>query len=89
MAVKLLGTMPDQDLARRIGRSFAAVRVRRYQLGLPNQNPLWKSWTEKDMALLGKFTDQEVSTRTGHSVGSVKYKRLQLGILGCKSKPCP
>ena len=72
--------MPDQDLARLNGRSVAAVRVRRYQLGLPNQNPLWKSWTKMAVALLGKFTDAQVSARTGRSVGSVKFKRLKLGI---------
>jgi hypothetical protein len=52
--------------------------VRRHQLGLPNKNPLWKSWKEPEVALLGKITDWEVSARTGHSVGSVKHKRLHL-----------
>jgi hypothetical protein len=32
----LLGTMPDADLARRIGRTVEAVCVRRTQLGIPS-----------------------------------------------------
>jgi hypothetical protein len=31
---KLLGTMPDEDVARRIGRSPNAVRLKRTRLGI-------------------------------------------------------
>jgi hypothetical protein len=32
----MLGTMPDEDLARRIGRTTEAIRCRRTELGIPS-----------------------------------------------------
>jgi hypothetical protein len=34
--IALLGTIPDEDLARRTGRTADAVRKKRKQLGIPN-----------------------------------------------------
>jgi len=58
-------------------------------LELPPRNPVWKPWTETELALLGKYTDAEVTVRTGHPVGSVKMRRCQLGIPCFNSKRRP
>jgi hypothetical protein len=70
---KLVGTMPDQELAGQIGRTRMAVCLRRGQLGLAPLNPKWKSWTREEMVLLGIFRDEEIAARTGHSA---KGRRL-------------
>jgi hypothetical protein len=81
--------MPDKDLARLIGRGIATIRFHRHKLRLPPCNPVWKPWTENDLALLGKFTDAKVADRTGHPVGSVKMQRCKLGIPCCDSQRRP
>jgi hypothetical protein len=68
---------------------LTTIRFHRLKLGLPPRNPVWKPWTENDLALLGKVTDAEVATRTGHSAGSIKMRRCQLGIPCYKSRRRP
>src|SRR6266478_5590203 len=51
----LLGTMPDAELAKGLGRTFWAVRVRRNRLGIPPFQSRFRRWTPKEEALLGKM----------------------------------
>jgi hypothetical protein len=37
-AVALLGTLPESEVARRLGRSLQSVTQKRIKLGLPNPN---------------------------------------------------
>jgi hypothetical protein len=74
----LLGTLPDEEVAARIGKTPGAVRQKREELGIPN--PAANSWTAEDIALLGTLSDEEVAARLGRSRTAVTQKRCQLGI---------
>jgi hypothetical protein len=74
----LLGTAPDEEVARRIGRTANAVRVMRDRLGIPR--PAGGRWRDGDMALLGTLPDREAARRLGRPLKSVTQKRCQLGI---------
>jgi hypothetical protein len=76
--VRLLGTAPDEEVARRIGRSMNAVRVKRTRRGIPD--PGGRGWTAEEMALLGTAPDEEVAAKIGRTSGAVTQKRCQLGI---------
>jgi hypothetical protein len=74
----LLGTMPDEDLARKTGRTTGAVRHRRTELGIPS--PTGWAWTDAQLALLGKVPDGELAAQTGRTVGAVRCQRTGRGI---------
>jgi hypothetical protein len=74
----LLGTAPDAEVARRIGRTANAVRVMRDRLGIPR--PAGGRWRDGDLALLGTLPDREVARRLGRSLSSVTQKRCKLGL---------
>jgi hypothetical protein len=76
--IALLGTAPNQEVARRTGRKPAAVRHKREGLGIPN--PTGKRWTAEGIALLGTLPDREVARRLGRPLQSVTQKRCKLGI---------
>jgi hypothetical protein len=74
----LLGTMPDADLAARLGKTPTAVRVMRSRLGIAN--PTTTHWTAEELALLGTMPDAEVAFRPFfiHEGGN-----LQVGMVVC------
>jgi hypothetical protein len=76
--IALSGQLPDAEVARKIGRTAEAVRLKRGKLGLPN--PTTTHWNAEGIALLGAMPDDEVAKRLGRSVGSVTQKRCKLGI---------
>jgi hypothetical protein len=53
--LRLLGKMPDAEVAARTGRSENAVRVKRTKLGIPN--PSGPGWTVEELALLRQCND--------------------------------
>ena len=83
---RLVGTMPDDVLARRIGRSRGAVEARRIKLKLPKVDLKQRPWTPKEDALLRNFSNQEIAGRTGRTVHSVENRRRRLGVPS-RSKP--
>jgi len=76
--VRLLGRLPDAEVARRTGRDADAVRVKRQSLGIPN--PQSPAWTADEMAQLGTDRDSAVAAAIGRTVASVRWKRRSLGI---------
>jgi hypothetical protein len=74
----LLGKAPDEEVARRIGRTAEAVRQRRELLGIPN--PAGNRWRAEDIAQLGTMPDREVAHQLGRSLQSVTQKRIKLRI---------
>jgi hypothetical protein len=74
----LLGTMPDEELARRLGKSENAVRLQRERRGIPN--PSGPRWTEGELALLGTAPDGEVARQIGRTPMAVACKRCEQGI---------
>jgi hypothetical protein len=74
----LLGTAPDNEVARRIGRTPKAAQVMRSKRGIPN--PSGPGWIEGELALLGTAPDAEVAAKVGRTEGAVTLKRCLLGI---------
>jgi hypothetical protein len=78
----LLGTLTDDEVARRTGRSWNAVRQKRQERGIPN--PAAGRWAAEEVALLGTRADDEVARGLGRSLRSVIRMRRKLGI----PRPC-
>ena len=81
--LKLLGKMPDAELAARIGRTKNAVRVMRLRRGLPNPlGPYHRDGggAAEELQLLGTVPDGELAARLGRSEGAIRSKRHTLGI---------
>jgi hypothetical protein len=76
--LRLLGTLPDAEVAKRTGRSANGVRVKRCKLGIPN--PSGPGWTDEELDLLGTAPDAEVAARIGRTEGAVTLKRCRLRI---------
>jgi hypothetical protein len=68
---------PDEEVARRIGRTVHAVRLRRICLGIPD--PGGHGWTAAEVALLGVAPDAERAGKIGRTPGAVTQKRCLLG----------
>jgi hypothetical protein len=81
----LLGTMPDKEVAKRVGRSATAVHAHRRSLGIrsyykrkPQSEPV--KWTPAKDKLLGTMPDSKVARRLGCSPMAVFYRRRKLRI---------
>jgi hypothetical protein len=77
--VALLGIIPDEELARRTGRTVGAVRQKREELG--SANPSGNRRTTEGIALLGRMSDREVARRLGRLLQSVTQERIKFGIV--------
>jgi hypothetical protein len=73
----LLGTISDQEVARRLGRSATSVKARRARQGIASYRH-W--WTPGQDVLLGKFPDEELARRLGRTAEAVLARRERLGI---------
>lgn len=78
---RLLGTMPDVDLAAKLDRTVQSITSRRHGLGVrcffpPGRGP----WKKSEAALLGELSDREIAHRLGRGFNAVSYRRKQLGI---------
>lgn len=74
---QLLGTKPDQVLAREFGRSVSAVRHRRWKKRIHFDR---KPWRPVDDAILGTRTDRQIALLLGRSMTNVGWRRKKLGI---------
>ena len=74
----LLGKIPDNEVARRTGRTPDAVRQKREELGRPN--PAGSRWTEEEVGLLGTMTDGEVAKKLVRSQSAITQKRIKLDM---------
>ena len=59
----LLGTMPDEELARLVKRTAKTVRDRCYLKPIPMFAPTRRHWTAAEDALLGKEPDAVLARR--------------------------
>ena len=75
-----LGTAPDRELARRFGRTHAAVQARRIIKGIPSALPRARLWTPAEDARLGTKTDAEIGRLLGRGVAGVRRRRTLLHI---------
>jgi hypothetical protein len=74
--LRRLGKVPDDDLARELGISRAAVRQKRYAVGI-RLRP-WRPWTAAERALLAEIhDDREAARRLGRSVKAIRHLRAR------------
>ena len=79
--VAQLGKVPDEVLARRLGRTRTCVARRRRALKIPAlQTP--RPWLPHELALLGKLPDEVVAQKLGRSVVAVGHQRRALAREG-------
>jgi hypothetical protein len=83
--VAALGTGNDAAVARKLGRTTAAVTTQRVERGIPAHSG-WPgggpAWSADEIALLGTDTDAAVAARIGRSRGAVSQQRQKLGVKG-------
>ncbi len=73
---RLLGTKPDQVLARKFCRSVSSVRLRRHGKRIR----LRKKWRPDDDKILGTRTDAEIALLLDRKSAAVASRRRKLGI---------
>ena len=83
--IRLLGTINDHELARRLGLTPSQVSGKRTRLGIPpyRPRPAFRRWTPRELRLLGTMTDSELGRRLRRTETSVKSMRQLRGIPGC------
>ena len=77
----LLGTMPDSELAKKLGCGESAVFRRRRLLKISPRSPgpaKVANWGTTELAMLGRYTDEEVARITGRTLAEVQAKRREL-----------
>jgi hypothetical protein len=80
---QLLGTKPDEVIARQIGRPVRAVRSRRWQKRIR----LRKGWRPEDDKILGDRIDKVTGLLLGRQAGNVSWRRRKLGIAAKGNRP--
>jgi hypothetical protein len=83
---KLLGSMADESLAKKLGRTVKGVEARRIGRRIPKFAGRRHYWKPEDDKLLGVLPDEEVAKRLGATVVSVQVRRFKLGRLKPFSK---
>jgi hypothetical protein len=78
---RLVGTKPDQEVAKLLNRTPEAVIAHRRFKGIKYLNPKLRPWTPSELAKLGKVPDAQIVRRTGRSLKSIQSKRQETGIL--------
>jgi hypothetical protein len=81
----LLGTRPDEEVARRTGRTVGAVRQKRERMGIPNPTDSPRvgprpRWTPTEDKLALTLSIREAAERTGRTKTAVRGRRHLLKI---------
>ena len=76
---------PFGEIAKRLGRSVAAVKQRAYSLGLKRKSYLEKLWTTEELEMLREQypsceSTRELAKKIGRPWGSVRQIASNLGI---------
>src|SRR5437867_13330896 len=66
--LELLGTVPDVEAARNLGRSLHAVQHKRSALGRRNPGKNKTHWREDELKLLGRISDDQAAQLTNRPV---------------------
>lgn len=78
--IRLLGTAPDVVIARKLGRSYNSVQLKRQRLGIPVV-PV-QLLSAKAVLSLGRLPDAELAARFGKTVKAIRRWRARLGRQG-------
>ena len=82
----LLGKMPDQEVARRTGRTVGTVRQARISRGITYELSNRRPWTAEEDRWLGTASDAEIALRLGRSLYRIKIRRQSLKIPAWRSR---
>ena len=90
----MLGTVPDDELAERVGRTALAVRLMRTRRGIPSAEDRrrrehqigGRAWTDAELALLGAIPDDELAEQIGPTETAVQSMRARRGIRTAKDR---
>jgi hypothetical protein len=86
----LLGTLPDEEVARRTSRTPRAVRVMRRRRGVPPPPGAQtrRRWSAREDAVVRQLSPGEAAERTGRTAHAVYHRRRTLGVAtGQKKRP--
>ena len=78
--IALVGTAPDEEIARQTGRTRLAVSCKRRQFNIPNFVGRPNDWTPEEDRLLGTNADPVIAKKLGRSAAIVFERRKFLGI---------
>jgi hypothetical protein len=78
---KLLGTAPDAEIARRLGRTESSVKGRRLLLRIKFPNPA-RPWPPEELAMLGTMPDGDLAKKFDRPESAIRSKRLKLDAHG-------
>ena len=78
--LRLLGRLPDRELARRLGRTYRAVQARRKRMGIDAATHPERTWTASEdvLARADRLTLRQIAVQLGRTVDSVKCRRRRL-----------
>lgn len=76
--IQLLGTRPDADVGRLIGRPGKAVWAKRRALGIPDPPSLVRLWTEEEDQVLLSHSVPEAAKALNRTQVAVKIRRAKL-----------
>jgi len=76
----LLGTMTDEQLAKKLNRPKMGISLRRQRLKIPIFGSLRPKWTPAADELFAKHSYVEIARRLGRTISSVQNRRFRLGI---------
>jgi len=78
----LLGTLPDEEVPRRTGRTPGAVRVMRRRRGVPPPPGAHtcRRWSVGEDAVVRQLSSAEAAERTGRTSHAVYHRRRTLGV---------
>ena len=79
--LRLVGTLPDYQVAALTGRTLAAIQTRRITvLGLPCVSGHGRKWTPEEDRLLGKHADGDLAKHFNCTSAAIARRRERLGI---------
>ena len=84
--IKLLGVLPDDEVAKQTGFSVDAVGRKRAKMGILIRRPR-RPWTESEDRLLGTEPDTKLAVRLKRSRADVRLRRIALGLQPPVSRP--
>ena len=78
----LIGKLPDEVVAQRVGKSRGYIKKIRLERGIHFNRKL-RPWTPEEERLLGKYTDREVGRLLVRDIRAVANRRRALGRPPC------
>src|SRR5262245_23082791 len=76
--IQLLGTKPDGDVGRLIGRPGKAVWAKRHAMGIPDPPSLVRLWTEEEDRVALSRSVSDAAQALNRTKEAVKIRRAKL-----------